>query len=447
MAGIIIKDEIDLEGLCAAAIAHRNYSQNFFDAVKTSDEFLNALHELQQEFISVALASKKMTIEAIETTVLTIFCKAIVEEAGANLCGSLDTDSETGLLAACRAAREANHLPEPVLSCSESPAELHASAPSLQEKSKSGQAISPQEWLTEKDLKDILTKIDLYMPGAPAKQNPIKISIFNSATIKEVVTQAQKDHADGDAPYKIPLLLNTHGNHWVNALITVNAANNLTISVNDSLGIDTNKQAEFAAVFTTALPNTQLTFNMLISVATQTDGWSCGYRAVTNLLQDPLFENHQYLGNIKEQLNPTTADGLKSSEQLRDGIFELLTVTATIRATEQLSDALKKPSTSTRSSTHYSSDYLKTITKLLANSPIIHAQLPLSSSLSDTRPDAIDAWKTYLQAEIAKATPPTAPIINALSSSNTIPAAPEGDYQLALQLQLQEIESFKQQFD
>ncbi len=336
MAGIIINKRLNPDNLCQLAIEKLGYPQHFFDQIKHTANFSKAICELNHEFINVALANansvtgRKISNAQIEAAVLTIFCTAIIQDMGTGLCDDLNVSEGDGLIAACRAARAKHQLPEPNANRSESPAELHASILSLREKSKH-QHISAHAWLTDQDLKDILEQAGLYTPRAPAKQNSIKITSLESVAIRDVVAQAQKDHTDSTFPYKIPLLLNDQGNHWINAIITVNKVNNFTISITDSLGISENKTTYFEKVFKTALMDQAVTFDIRSTATTQLDGWSCGYHAVSHLLQEPLFANHNYPGNTKEQLNPKASDGtLKTSEQLRDAIFDLLDVQASV---------------------------------------------------------------------------------------------------------------------
>ena len=286
----------------------------------------------------------------------------------------------------------------------------------------------------------------------PGRISPIKIAQCDATQIHDIFDQALKDHAGDTEPYTIPLLLNNGGNHWINAAITVTSPNKVTISVTDSLGIDANKKASFERVFAEALPGQTITSNIEISKPTQTDGWSCGYRAVTSLLRDQ-FPHHDYPDNAQDLLKPN-----KSSADLRDGIFKLLGVKADasplvapsrsatihpdpaldvtsveIEMPERRESVITEGTVNLAQPVSMNNVYLETVTQLLGGTDI-------------------QTWATELEKKLKTLAPPcdekATVALNSLASKSEMTLSDEQkqqleqtDYIMALRLQLEEIKA------
>ncbi|MDP3268432.1 MAG: hypothetical protein Q8M40_05220 [Legionella sp.] len=165
--------------------------------------------------------------------------------------------------------------------------------------------LGSQEWLIDLDLERSLESMGL--------RDKIRITRFNPRDIGMQLHFCWEKHNGSDI-YSIPLLLNKgsegrqSGCHWFAAVITVNSnTNTVSYQVKDSFRLNENQKKEIAQImeegirfseksisseFETAFeayPNLLIDNQSchIIGEATQKDSYSCGYRALHALLNDP----------------------------------------------------------------------------------------------------------------------------------------------------------------
>nr|HAT8714549.1 hypothetical protein [Legionella jordanis] len=217
---------------------------------------------------------------------------------------------------------------------------LHAQAANLGIAEKFLNAeLGQAEWLADVDLERALNKLGI--------RDRVHITRLNAEDIGMILHFERLKHADSDQPYSIPLLINcgssgsirSQGTHWTQAIITVNPASaKIEINYRDSMtagedvafilksaiNYDEISHVNGSTKRYIAFPDVQesdLTLN-IVSEHSQEDGWSCGYRALYNLVNDENFP----ISGISNGATPLTAisNALYSSASLRNAMYRLL---------------------------------------------------------------------------------------------------------------------------
>lgn len=209
---------------------------------------------------------------------------------------------------------------------------IHAASANLGIEAKFNQGLlSPTHWLTDLDLQQMLRLMGL--------EQQVKISILNDRAIfSYTLTLVKRDLAQANQPYDIPLLLNCggtavqQGHHWICAVIHVDPTQqSIRYDIYDSMSItpaqkETYKTQIEAAIQSSGLldhADSHLTIDndhsTIHSQAEQTDGYSCGYRALHQLLQTPSIATNNPLAKEYKALNKPR------SEQLVNFVFRALT--------------------------------------------------------------------------------------------------------------------------
>lgn len=185
------------------------------------------------------------------------------------------------------------------------------------------------EWLGEVDLERMLIKLGV--------RDRTHITRLNAEDIGMVLHFERVKHADSTDPYTIPLLINcgssgslrSQGSHWTYAMVTVNPATNaVTIDYQDSMPLNGTEQATLMSAINytdgpySAFPGYTTKNANTATDGLQTDGWSCGYRALKGLLSAPGFPSGEDItsGVDWQRVANTPVD----SYALRNVMYELL---------------------------------------------------------------------------------------------------------------------------
>lgn len=194
----------------------------------------------------------------------------------------------------------------------------HASE-TLKQKYEAGKSLQAH-WLTDNDLEAALEQT--------GNQNDIKIKSFTKEALSDAINHCFRDNQtkinNGD-PVSLPLLLNVRNNHWIAGVITITpATKTLSYQVVDSIS-GSGKKSEYETLLQTSIElaksqASQYQVNELtdysldttrceiIASGEQTDGFSCGYRALHKLfeLQPELLKNDS--ARTYAQTSPQTHD-------------------------------------------------------------------------------------------------------------------------------------------
>lgn len=192
-----------------------------------------------------------------------------------------------------------------------------------------------QEWLSDLDLKRLLTTMGL--------QNTITVTRLDALDIGMALHFARSQHGASVAPYAVRLLLNkgeegnykSQGSHWMEVVLTVTPGVPAQVEVNfsDSLVVsDAEKARVFAIIdagiaFREEVPLDRSKDMVAFPEATvihrepeiggQHDAWSCGYRALAKSLSHiPVAEQ----GPTAQSIVAALGDGVT---ELRDRVYEL----------------------------------------------------------------------------------------------------------------------------
>ena len=166
---------------------------------------------------------------------------------------------------------------------------------SIREKYTRGR-LTATHWLTDLDLQRMLK-----ITGTESKVTILPFTVENIGTSLHFARNA---HQGESAPYTVGFLLNRgsehddQGAHWVAATVTIDpVSNQITYQIDDSLPISDAQQAEYKRKIEAGIRYNESPFEAYPTVvsitavdsgiaAIQTDGYSCGYRALHRLLQD-----------------------------------------------------------------------------------------------------------------------------------------------------------------
>lgn len=209
---------------------------------------------------------------------------------------------------------------------------LHAAPANLGIRAKfQHQNLSNTHWLTDLDLQQMLTLMGL--------EDRVKISpLAPSESLGAVLRLIKRDMARTNAPYTIPLLLNcgstatSQGSHWICAVIRVNPTEqSISYDIYDSRGLSKTQGETYKRQIETAIQSSysaleadsNVTINQgnahIHGLAQQTDGYSCGYRALHTLLNDPSTATDNHLAAQYRKVNPS------QSASLVTAVFDALT--------------------------------------------------------------------------------------------------------------------------
>ncbi|OCH97800.1 hypothetical protein A8135_00820 [Legionella jamestowniensis] len=166
--------------------------------------------------------------------------------------------------------------------------------------------LGPSEWLNEVDLERALIKLGV--------KDKVHITRLNAEDIGIILHFEREKRGASLAPYSIPLLINcgnnqalgAQGTHWTEALIHVDpAAGTIRVNYRDSMHADAGVQAVLTDAVhynaTSVVGGVIKTYTAFPGVTggnldirihsdnAQLDSWSCGYRALYNLLNHPQF--------------------------------------------------------------------------------------------------------------------------------------------------------------
>jgi preprotein translocase subunit SecA len=159
--------------------------------------------------------------------------------------------------------------------------------------------LTKKHWLTDLDIQRALKSYDL--------SGKIRISPFTESSLRATIDLAVKDNASANQPYIIPLMLNrgssdgSQGTHWLSAQISiVPAGRKVTYTIDDSLELSEAEKQNYKDIIESAMADKRDEFHnpfpqdMAWSIdsdnssiaghASQKDGFSCGYRALRQLL-------------------------------------------------------------------------------------------------------------------------------------------------------------------
>lgn len=194
------------------------------------------------------------------------------------------------------------------------------------------------EWLSEVDLERALNKLGI--------KDRVHITRLSAEDIGMILHFEREKHVGTDQPYSIPLLINcgssgslrSQGAHWTEALITVYPDGRINVDYRDSMyGEDEVRQILNEAIHYqeisivnevqktyTAFPDVD-ELDLIINITSensQVDGWSCGYRALYNLLRDANFPTN----GIATGTAPWTTiiNSQYTSTSLRNAIYHLI---------------------------------------------------------------------------------------------------------------------------
>lgn len=156
--------------------------------------------------------------------------------------------------------------------------------------------LTTQEPLTEIDLDRMLRQMNL--------QDSIRLTSFNTADIRNTLQAMWEKNQDATEPYTMPLIVNKSVNnrlgflHWFAAIITVDPlAHTVSYQLKDDFKVTEKQKKTLHDVLVQALAKDSvfsdwpITHGAFISNAIQKDPYSSGYRAIHNLLTDPLLTN------------------------------------------------------------------------------------------------------------------------------------------------------------
>ncbi|MGL6028276.1 MAG: hypothetical protein ACRC0M_00625, partial [Legionella sp.] len=160
--------------------------------------------------------------------------------------------------------------------------------------------LTKTHWLTELDIQRQLKLYEL--------NKTVKITPFTEPSLRATLALAVRDHHKAQEPFTIPLMLNrdsiggSQGTHWLSAQVTINpTGHKICYRIDDSLALSVKEKQQYKAIIEEALVSKPEEFhNPFPSIegwtldpseihghATQTDGYSCGYRALRQLLSNP----------------------------------------------------------------------------------------------------------------------------------------------------------------
>ena len=166
---------------------------------------------------------------------------------------------------------------------------------SIREKYTRGR-LTGTHWLTDLDLQRMLK-----ITGTESK---VTILPFTAENIGTSLHFARQAHQGENASYTVGFLLNLgsehddQGSHWVAAKVTIDpVSNQITYQIDDSLPISAAQRAEYKRKIEEGIRYNEPPFEAYSAVVSitavdsgiapiQTDGYSCGYRALHCLLQD-----------------------------------------------------------------------------------------------------------------------------------------------------------------
>lgn len=202
-------------------------------------------------------------------------------------------------------------------------AKVHADPRNLGIREKRAQNIlNSDHWLTDSDLRHMLLLTGL--------KDRIKILPLDSpGSIGTELHFAKKNQANTNTPYTIPLLLNcgstgaSQGSHWICAVISVDPTKN-TISyvIRDSMNLTPAKEDRYKRQIEEAIrfkdsshqayPDIRIIQEHchIIGTGQQTDGYSCGYRALHTLLNDDAIMTNNHWARRYKRVNPRNSNDL-----------------------------------------------------------------------------------------------------------------------------------------
>jgi hypothetical protein len=189
--------------------------------------------------------------------------------------------------------------------------------------------LGANEWLGEVDLERMLIKLNI--------KNSTHITRLNADDIGMILHFERVKHANSNAPYTIPLLINcgnngslrAQGSHWTCAMVTVNpVTDSISIDYKDSMPLRGNEQAillnaiNYQDGLYRAFPNAAAKNVNPATDNLQKDSWSCGYRALQSLITNPRFPGQ---GNINYAADwQRLANAGNDSAAIRDSVYHSL---------------------------------------------------------------------------------------------------------------------------
>ncbi len=160
--------------------------------------------------------------------------------------------------------------------------------------------LTKTHWLTELDIQRQLKYYGL--------NDTIKIAPFTEPSLRATIDLAVRDHADAVSEYTVPVMLNqgsvggSQGFHWLSAQVTIDPlGHKISYRIDDSLALSKEEKRQYKTIIEGALAAKADEFHnpfptdagWIIEHSeinghnTQTDGYSCGYRALRQLLSNP----------------------------------------------------------------------------------------------------------------------------------------------------------------
>lgn len=318
---------------------------------------------------------------------------------------------------------------------------------SVREKHLQGQHLG-NEWLTHTDLEEILKKASL--------KEKVHILPLDSQNIGHALHLARRDHEGGEEDYHIPFLL-SDGSHWLSVIVTVKQnPPHLDIAIKDSM-INEAKKQNLITLFDNAVQyegyerknDDSQEYQYLHAfpdiprgidfpeTPQQSDGWSCGYRAISTLLKD--------LDGVSTDSPLNALLQAQESNALKKATFDLLapngdtaqTVKPASTVTERMIEVVTPDVSQSIKSTTMAQPPQDTLPVLDQATKLSDWHDALVATDTGAPLSLLTQWEQALAAKINKA--PAASVTTTLSSTVSL----EADYQLALKLQLEEITEYK----
>lgn len=200
------------------------------------------------------------------------------------------------------------------------------------------QSITGHEWLNDNDLLKLLRLYGLNERVAIIALNKVQVSQLFRTSL---------GHTLSEGKYTLPVLVNKGESHWTRALVTVDHINKkVKVKYGDSFLGGSNIENTFKNALNDTCPGYKLEIDVVIESQLQGDGWSCGYRALKNLLSDSDFPysaldaNNVDLQRLK-RLEVGTYSPSKWSNRLRDEVYA--TLLRSMRVTQPQLDKVKNP--------------------------------------------------------------------------------------------------------
>lgn len=192
--------------------------------------------------------------------------------------------------------------------------------------------LTKTHWLTDLDLQRMVRTFGI--------EKKIKIMPFTKESVGSALHFVREDNANESSQYTISLLLNKGGEgdhqgiHWLAAAITIDpVAHKIRYQIDDSLRLSDSQTAAYQQLiksaiqfddgFHSAFPGWTINVadSPVIGSGNQQDGYSCGYRALHTLLQDPDIRTDNIAANAYAQIDAVSTTNLVKAfyeQQLQD---------------------------------------------------------------------------------------------------------------------------------